>query len=158
MLEVQTHTVRWNGVQPISLRIIPQRIGVRRRRKNVGTVDRQPIPTPHGTWTMTKAAALKTTRQKTWVEEYADVRALARKAKLPPFMWDTKGACEALFRFAVMVIVEHEENKCVACELSSINDPRCSGMKHTCKTCKSCHGAGQKDGWPCGWCGGAGKQ
>ena len=22
---------------------------------------------------------------------------------------------------------------CVACELSAINDPRCSGMKHTCK-------------------------
>jgi hypothetical protein len=46
-----------------------------------------------------------------WVKEYADIRRLARKDKLPAYMWDTRGGCEALFRFAAMVIVDHEKRR-----------------------------------------------
>ena len=32
-----------------------------------------------------------------------------------------------------VILSEYVEEGCVACQLSVIGDPRCSGMEHTCK-------------------------
>lgn len=58
-------------------------------------------------------------------EQHDDIIWWARKAKLPKYMYDTPLAREALSRF--------QSQGCAACEMSAISDPRCSGMKHTCR-------------------------
>lgn len=48
-------------------------------------------------------------------------------------LWETVRDAAKLPKGATRDLLGPDRSGCVACEMSAINDPRCSQMEHTCK-------------------------